>query len=229
MRSSSENRQSEKLAFDFYQGYLAVIYGLVATKGLEYLATFPSEHESLSPTVKVLFLGTFLVSFHFWYVCATTDDLSQSFYRLLAGPNDSLFQLLFVFDALVATAFAGWTYAMFKAVADKPELLFQMLLWVAGLSLGYDLYALVLTFLARRTRTDVKDQVTISAYGQKIDSWIKGDCLFVLVASGICFLHHKLGGSLVFAVLFACWAIIILLLDVELIVPVQTSKQRHLL
>jgi len=222
-------RQSERPAFYFYQGYLAVIYGLVATKGLEYMSAFPSIHESLSPSVVFLFLGTFLVSFHFWYVCATVETLSQSFYRMLAGTKESLFQLFLVFDALVATAFAGGTLAMFLAIAHGPRPVFQLLLWMACFSLLYDSYSRFLTYLAPRAHPDMnmQEQGTVQAYREKTGEWLKEDCLFV-VASTVIYFLYPLGSPLVSAVLFVGWAIILLLLDIELIAPFRTFGQRHL-
>jgi hypothetical protein len=137
MRPSFGDQAAKKAAFNFYNGYLAVIYGLLVTDGLHNVVTFGSDpnNHPWNFLDAFLFLGTFLTSLHFWFVCATVDDLSQDFYRILSGGEDPCFDLLLLFDAFVATALAGLVLAMFQAIPKNNPQLFLWLSCAAGLSL----------------------------------------------------------------------------------------------
>jgi hypothetical protein len=218
----------EKSVFDFYQGYLAVMYGVVATKGLENLSKFPSEHDNWTLAAILLFLGSFLTLLHFWYVCSTVDHVSSAFYRIAADRKEPWFQLLLLFDVLISTAFAGCTLAMFqamspdampdpvtKALPDPVVSVFVWLLRAAVLSLLYDLYSGALTYRARLVAS--KDHAVIKSYKRRIAAWIRADLLFVVAAAAMHYFYESLGPRSVLALglLFVGCMIVLLLLDVR--------------
>jgi len=151
--SSFADQSGKRAAFNFYNGYLTVIYGLLVTDGLHYVVTFASDPNNCQQwnfLNAFLFLRTFLTSLHFWFVCATVDDLSQDFYRILSGENNPCFDLLLLFDAFVATAVAGFVLAMFHAIALGQTRFFLWFLCAAGLSLLYDFCSRISVSYARR-------------------------------------------------------------------------------
>lgn len=219
---SPADQPGERAAFDFYHGYLAVIYGLVATDGLEHVTAFPGEAK-WSFLVIVLFFGTFLVSLHFWFVCATVDELSHVFYWALAGRKRAWFELLLLFDALAATAFAGFVIAMFQSISGKHVRFFLLFLVAAGVSLLYDLYSYLLISRARRRQQEVRDQAIIERYGKKVTRWLKQDLIFVLTAAATYLLYSTIGvrSSVASGIIFIGSAILLLLLDVGLFLIVD--------
>jgi len=220
MEPSFADQPGKKSAFAFYNGYLTVIYGLLVTDGLQYVVAFRrtdlNNHE-WTPLNAFLFLGTFLTSLHFWFSCATIDDLSQDFYRILAGKENPYFDLVLLFDALVATAFAGFVLAMFHAIPPEQTRFFLWFFWAAGLSLFYDFYSCILVSYARRVHEEKHGQGTIQRYGEKVTNWIKADFVFVIGSSAIYFLHRLVGDrySIAFGSVFAVFTIVLLLMDVE--------------
>lgn len=227
MESYSAEQLGKKPAFDFYNGYLTVIYGLLVTNGLQYVVTFtsaPNNHK-WDPFDAFLFLGTFLTSLHFWFVCATVDDLSQDFYRILAGEENPCFDLLLLFDALVATVFAGFVLAMFLAIPPEQTRFFLWFLCAAGLSLLYDFCSRISVSYARRGHEEERERDTIQRYGKKVSNWIKEDVIFVIGATAFYFVQPWLTDrtSVAFGSVFAVCTLFLLLMDVEL----WTIRTRH--
>jgi hypothetical protein len=214
MTSLNADESKKKATFDFYNAFLAVVYGLLVSKGLEYVVIFTSDHpthqwESIDA---LLFLGTFLTSLHFWFVCATVDDLSTDFYQIFVGSRTSFLGLLILVDVLVATAFAGLLLAMFDAVPKHP---FFKWFWLSGaLSLVYDLYSRILIWRARRKYG--RNNYTIEKYGGRINSWSKKDLIFV-AASGLMYLNilrNIVQNSITLGLIFALFTLGLLLMDV---------------
>jgi hypothetical protein len=179
----------KKATFDFYNGYLTVVYGLLITNGLGYVVKFtninPSNHWQSFDAL--LFLGTFLTALHFWFVCATVDDLSQDFYCVLTGNSTPLTELLVLIDIAVATIFAGLLLAMFDAIPDQRFFLWFLL--AGALSLLYDLYSGGLISLAGWLRRREPNSKTLAAYRIRVSSWIKADFLFVIASSATYFVR----------------------------------------
>jgi hypothetical protein len=222
MESSSKAEPEKKAVFSFYNGYLTVIYGLLVTDGLQCVVNFtsdPNKPNRWNSLNAFLFLGTFLVSLHFWYVCATVDDLSQDFYRVVAGGKEPRFDLLLLLDALVATAFAGIVLAMFHAVPPKDSRFFLLFLCAAGLSLLYDSVSRLSVLYARRVHHEERERNTIRRYGMKVTIWIDVDILFIIGSAAIYFSYPALHVRYPFALggVFAVFAVLLLLMDVELL------------
>jgi hypothetical protein len=221
MKSPPTDQPEKRAAFNFYNGYLGVVYGLLVTDGLHYVVAFTSDtknHRQWNSLNVFLFLGTFLTSLHFWYVCATVDNLSQDFYQVLAGGNDSFFDLLLLFDAAVATSFAGFALAMFQAIPPENTGLFLWFLCAAGLSLLYDFGCRFLVSYARRAHKEEREPDTIQRYGDKVSNWIKADLVFAIGSAAMYFWYRRFGGRPPFAFgsVFAAFTVFLLLTDVEL-------------
>src|SRR5579862_4233599 len=183
-------RPADKTAagFNFYHGYLAVVYGVVATDGLELLGGSDKANFALPPSV-LLFFGVFVIGLHFWFVCSTVDESTHIFYRALAG--DSRAYLFFFVDAMVATAFAWLVLAMFHGVAHRGTLLLRWFLVAAVVSLAYDVYSRVLVSAGRRSeRADDDRREVVSKYGETVKAWLLQDSLFVAGALLLLVLDH---------------------------------------
>lgn len=214
MASLNADGSAKKAAFDFYNGFLTVVYGLIVSKGLEYVVTFTSDHPAhqFESIDAFLFLGTFLTSLHFWFVCATVDDLATDFYQTLVGQKTSLLGLFILIDIVVATFLAGLLLAMFDAV-PKPRFFFWFL-FAAAVSLSYDFYSRILVLIAGRMRG--RDQLTIDKYRGRINGWIKKDFIF-LSASGLMYFiiaRNVIQNSIGFSSVFALFTVFLLLMDV---------------
>lgn len=201
--------------FDFYNGYLTVVYGLLVSNGLGYVVKFTSTRPSHSweSVDALLFLGTFLTSLHFWFACATVDDVSEDFYRALAGATAPVFELFVLLDIAVATILAGLLLAMFDAIPE--ERFFLWFLLAGGLSLLYDLYSRSLVSLARWLGRGGQERDAIDEYQRRIGNWIKADSVFV-AASGAMYLVHgwnDLYASMALGSVFLVFTICLLLMD----------------
>ncbi len=210
MTSLNSDVSEKKATFDFYNGFLTVVYGLIVSKGLEYVVTFTSDHPThqFESIDAFLFLGTFLTSLHFWFVCATVDDLETDFYQTLIGGKASLLGLFILIDIVVATFLAGLLLAMFDAV-PRPRFFFWFV-FAAAISLSYDFYSWIVIFIAGRMHG--RGQLTIDRYRGRIKGWIKKDFIF-LSASGLMYfsiarnvIQNSIGFSSVFALftIFFC-------------------------
>jgi ABC-type multidrug transport system permease subunit len=221
MKSPPTDQSEKKAAFNFFNAYLAVVYGLLVTDGLHDVVEFSNGPKSLHQWNSVnvlLFLGTFLISLHFWYACATVDDLSQDFYRILAGRNDSFFDLLLFFDAFVATAFAGFVLAMFQAIPPENTNFFLWFFCAAVLSLLYDFGSRFLVSYARGAHKEGREPDTIQRYGQKVTKWIKADFIVAISSAATYFSYRRFGDGYPFAfgLVFAVLALFLLLTDVDI-------------
>jgi hypothetical protein len=205
----------KKATFDFYNGYLTVVYGLLISNGLGYVVKFTSINPSNSwkSFDALLFLGTFLTALHCWFVCATVDDLSQDFYRVLTSRKTPLTELLVLIDIAVATIFAGLLLAMFDAIPD--ERFFLWFLLAGGLSLLYDLYSRGLIALARWLRREEPERKTIGEYGVRVSSWIKTDFVFVTASGAMYFVRgwNALHDSTALGSVLLVFTVCLLLMD----------------
>lgn len=175
----------------FYDAYLAVIYGLVATKGLEIWVDLNSHTAwHLVPPYFPLFLGIFIAGLHFWFTCTAVEGSAWSFYCALVGKKWSA---LFLFaDALVATGFAGISLAMFSAIPEHLKMLFRWFIFAAIASLLYDCYARVLVFLCER-RPRRGEEKTVSEYKTLVHQWFVVDGVFSLGALLVCLVSLRTG------------------------------------
>lgn len=218
MPASSADQSGRKATFDFYNGFLAVVYGLLVSKGLENLLIFTKE-ENRDSIGFPLFLGGFVLALHFWYVCATVDDLAQDFYQVCVKRRTPLFNLLVLIDLFVATGFALCVLAMFNAIPNQdtshpdPQF-FVWFLMAGGLSLLYDVYSRLLVWRARHWgQKDCDD--TINNYLARINGWLKQDILFVSFSGLICYWRNAAVSSLITGLAFALFTVILLfVLDV---------------
>jgi hypothetical protein len=214
MTSLNSDVSEKKATFDFYNGFLTVVYGLIVSKGLEYVVTFTSDHPThqFESIDAFLFLGTFLTSLHFWFVCATVDDLATDFYQTLIGGKASLLGLFILIDIVVATFLAGLLLAMFDAV-PRPRFFFWFV-FAAAISLSYDFYSWILIFIAGHMHG--RGQLTIDRYRGRIKGWIKKDFIF-LSASGLMYFsiaRNVIQNSIGFSSVFALFSVFLLLMDV---------------
>jgi hypothetical protein len=207
--------------FTFYQGYISVVYGLVATEGLGQLGQQSGWYLHI-PSCALLFLGVFVIGLHFWFICSTVDESSHKFYRALAG--DRWAYIFFFVDAIVATSFAWLILAMFHGISSGRELLFDWFLVAASSSLAYDLYSLVLVG-AGRSRTYGKDmQQVVSSYGTTVKNWLIQDSVFFLAAVVLFSLDcHTPWSSRGLDVCFVAASIAVLAMDVKFL-PGSTGK-----
>jgi formate-dependent nitrite reductase membrane component NrfD len=205
-----------------------VIYGLLVTEGLQCVVKSSSDLQDWV-TNALLFLGTFLLSLHFWYVCATVDQLSRDFYRVFSRGHGPYFDLLLLYDASMATCFAGLVLAMFYAIPPRGSRFFLAFLCAAGLSFLYDVGSRVLVFFARRIREEENQRDTIHRYNEKVTNWIKGDVVFSIASLAMYysyrmfFVHassadkYNLPHTFALAGAFAALSVLLLLWDVELL------------
>jgi hypothetical protein len=221
MPSFTADQSGKKATFDFYNGFLAVIYGLLVSKGFETLVTYVKE--SNRKTVGFpLFLGTLLMSLHFWFVCATVDDLSEQFDEVFVGRKTRFFNLLVLVDLSVATFLALCVLAMFNSIPNKDpnqppdQRFFVWFLLSGGLSLVYDAYSRALVWCAEQSRQQDTDDA-IQNYRRKINSWLTQDCVFVFVSALMYYWRNVAVTSFILASLFAVFTFILLfLMDVGL-------------
>jgi hypothetical protein len=206
-------RPADKTAagFTFYHGYLAVVYGVVATDGLELLGGNEKACFGLPPFL-ALFFGVFVIGLHFWFVCSTVDESTHTFYRVLAG--DGRAYLFFFIDAMVATAFAWLVLAMFHGVPSRGQLLLRWFVVAAVLSLAYDVHSQVLVSVGLRRKHIRPDQrETVVQYGRTVKAWFFQDALFMVGALLLIELdRHAVPGV---DILFAAVAVGVLALDVK--------------
>jgi hypothetical protein len=214
MTPLNADESGKKATFDFYNGFLTVVYGLLISKGLEYVVTFTSDHPThqFESVDAFLFLGTFFTSLHFWFVCATVDDLATDFYQIFVGKRTSFLGLFILIDVVVATFLAGLLLAMFDAVPNQR--FFFWFTFAAAVSLAYDFYSRIIIFIARSTRG--REQLTIGKYSRRVNGWIKKDLIF-LSASGLMYLslaRNVIQNSIGFSSIFTLFTVCLLLMDV---------------
>jgi hypothetical protein len=199
--------------FTFYQGYISVVYGLVATEGLGQLGERSGWQFRIPPSL-LLFLGVFVIGLHFWFICSTVDESSHKFYRALAG--DRRAYILFFVDAMVATSFAWLILAMFHGISSRPRLLFDWFLVAASSSLAYDLYSLILVGVGRSKTYRKEMQPLASSYSTTVKNWLIQDSSFFLGALLIFVLdYHQSWSGPGLDVCFVAVSIVVLALDVK--------------
>lgn len=165
--------------FTFYRGYISVVYGLIATDGLEQLGTIDKlEWQFRVPPRLLLFLGVFVIGLHFWFICSVVDDSSHDFYRALAG--DKWAHLFFFTDAIFATGLAWLVLAMFHGISSPQHLLFSWLLVASAVSVAYDLYSGMLVGVGRKMARGEDQRAFISRYGATVKYWLVQDSSFFL-------------------------------------------------
>lgn len=190
----SGSDETVKNAFEFYNTYLSVIYGLLATQGLTSVVNFTSKDDEQSWSVVsiLLFAGTFITAMRLWLSLANIDDVTRRSYSVAGSLKHSWFNLLLLVDTVFATTFAGLLLAMFSAIPSVIPL-FHLFLWLSGLTLLYDLVS-GLCFYGFTKRVDGKteDHEVIRSYKAKIGKWIKQDLSFGAAATALCILATAL-------------------------------------
>lgn len=197
---SSASDDTAKNGFDFYNTYLSVIYGLLATQGLSSVVNFTSntDEEAWNVVSILLFAGTFITAMRLWLSLANIDNLSRRSYGVVAGLHHSWFNVLLLVDTAFGTTFAGLLLAMFAAIPSETSL-FHLLVWLAGLTLLYDL---VLRVLFYRFTKGVGGE--ICRYKAKISKRIKQDLGFLAAVAALYFFDRtlQLGSSVTLASTF---------------------------
>lgn len=176
----SDSDETSKNAFDFYNTYLSVIYGLLATQGLTSVVTFTSKDDENAWNVVsiLLFAGTFITAMRLWLSLANIDDVTRRSYGVVASLHHSWFNLLLLVDTAFATAFAGLLLAMFSAIPSETSW-FRLFLWLSGLTLLYDLVSgLIFYRFAKQVDGEADDHEVIRRYKGKMRKWIKQDLAF---------------------------------------------------
>jgi hypothetical protein len=170
--------ETAKNAFDFYNTYLSVIYGLLATQGLTSVVNFTKDDEQTWDVLSMLlFAGTFITVMRLWLSLANLDDLSRRAYSSIANSGYRRFSFLLMIDSAFATTFAGFLLAMFLAIPSEMRF-FALLLWLAGLGLVYEL---ILGFFLRRFIKQADGDH--HEFNAKIIRWIKQGIGFASVAT----------------------------------------------
>jgi len=178
----SASQDTAKNAFDFYNTYLSVIYGLLATQGLTSVATFTKDDEQTWHVLSILlFAGTFITVMRLWLSLANLDDVSRRAYGAIANSKYLRFSFLLMVDSAFATTFAGLLLAMFLAIPSETRF-FALLLWLAGLGL---LYELVLGFFFYRFTKHVDGDTEHDEYKAKTIDWIKQGLGFAVAATAL--------------------------------------------
>lgn len=201
-KTLAASEETSKNAFDFYNTYLSVIYGLLATQGLTSVVNFTSkDDEQAWNTLSILlFGGTFIAVMRLWFSLAKIDDLTRQAYRAVrqpVNPNEravkhSRFNILLLVDVVFATTFAGLLLAMFSAIPSET-FFFLLFVWLAGLILLYDLVSgLLFHWFTREGNRDADDQEIIARHKAKVSKWIKYDLLLVAAAIALYLLSAAL-------------------------------------
>jgi hypothetical protein len=213
-------------SLSFHDGYIAVIYGLVATKGLEHWVELISQGDwnFTKPPYFVLFLGTFAAGLHFWFTCAAVESPAASFYALFVGQKWA--RLFLIGDALMATAFAGIVMAMFAAIPNHEKTLFRWFAFAAIVSLTYDLYsAMLLLWCAKRP--ECSEDSRLVDYRRGVRQWFIQDGVFLGVALLALFVAGRNNeASLAAQILFLAGALSVLCLDVQFSRP-ESRDSKH--
>jgi hypothetical protein len=138
-----------------YRDYITIVFGLVATKGLEQIAD-RAFHSELSWSQAPFFLGAFIVGIHFWYVCVVYAGISGPTYQRLADLPKTEFRkslsriIFFGVPVVFVSAYAGTVVMFFYAIPGRYDLLFRAF-WVLLLaSLINDFWGLATTAYAQK-------------------------------------------------------------------------------
>ena len=170
----SASQETATNAFDFYNAYLSVIYGLVATLGLTGILAFTQGEEETWNVVSIsLFAGTFITVGRLWLSLANIDAVSRSAYSVTARSECRMFTFRLLVDSVFATVFAGLLLAMFPAAPAVPSEAseFRLFLWLAGLNLGYAVLSGSLFYgfskFSKAAHQEAADQETIRRYNRE--------------------------------------------------------------
>jgi hypothetical protein len=217
------DQPGQKATVDFYNGFLAVIYGLLVSKGLENSVVFLKDDNRDSVGFP-LFLGTFLTSLHFWFTCSKVDDPSEEFYLAIIRSKTALFKLLILIDVSVSTLFALLVLGMFNTIPDHQ--LFKWFVVAGGISLASNVsYGLFLWCADKRWHRSDNDTM-MDKYWARVNSRIKTDVLFV---SGAFLIWYWQNGVIAHvSYVFPFFVVFLLLMDVGLFqeLPSYFSSRR---
>jgi hypothetical protein len=189
-------------AFDFYNTYLSVIYGLLATQGLTSVVTFTSKGDEHWDLVSILlFGGTFVTTMHFWFELANIDDSTRKSYGIVSRVKHSRLGFLLMVDTIFATTFAGLLLAMFSAIPAQP-LFFLLFVWLSGVSVLFNSVSGFLFYhftkgIAEDDRHDV-----IRRYRAKVPKRVKQDIAVGIAATALYLLGLRLRNSVTLSVTY---------------------------
>ncbi len=225
MPLSPRRAPNSKPSLSFYDAYLAVIYGLVATKGLERWVELNQRWVEQKPhpdwhslaAFFFVFLAIFVVGLHFWLTCASVESRSASFYSSFVGEKWA--ELFLLVDALVATGFAGIILAIFSAIAEHLKALLVWFIVAAVVSLAYDGYSRVLIVFCERRRRSSKDE-TVTEYKAAVHRWFIQDGIFFAGTVLVFLLATRTSGSYYISpIALLVVSTIVLVLDVKFLAP----------
>jgi hypothetical protein len=172
------------------QEYLTVIYGLVTTEGLREFV-LSGHHAELAFSIRLLlFGGTFLQALHFWMSAVTADKSATDLYALLAQTMPRRRLMFLLTDMLFATAIAGCILTMFLNLDHNDRTFFHFFLILAIVSLGYDLFAFLVsavTEIVRRHVAKPEEKEKRSKYLRLVAMWLLQDS-YCVVGSGFVYL-----------------------------------------
>jgi hypothetical protein len=188
------NQHKESLMMDrdsLYRDYMTIVFGLVATKGLEQLAESAFYHH-LSWSQAPFFLGAFVVGIHYWWVCVNYATISAATYNELSDRPSARFGknisriIFFGVPVLFVSAYAGSVVMFFYAIPERYDLLFRAF-WVLLLTSWInDVWDLAATLSARQVacKKDAYDEpLKLTA------KWFGCDVLYFLIFSR--FVNHR--------------------------------------
>jgi len=168
-----------------YRDYITVVFGLVATKGLEQLSDSALKNE-LSRIQAPFFLGAFIVGIHYWYVCASFAGVSSTTYGVLSekiSTKQFLKNLsniiLFGLPVLFVSAYAGAVVMFFYAIpAHNYGLLFQAFAVLLAVSWINDAWDIAIAIYAKKKTNIADEKAAIDNQRNLSLLWLVLDFLF---------------------------------------------------
>jgi hypothetical protein len=168
-----------------YRDYMTIVFGLVASKGLEQLAE-RALHRELSWSQAPFFLGAFIVGIHYWYACVFYAGISRPTYDKISenGSSEAWKNIkritLFGVPVLFVSAYAGSVVMFFYSIPGRYDLLFRAF-WVLLLTSSInDIWNCAVTAYARKG-ADTNLQDSCKSQLNPNAKWIGCDLVYFLV------------------------------------------------
>ena len=145
-----------------YRDYITIVFGLIATKGLEQISDKALHHElwwSQAP----FFLGAFIVGIHYWYVCVNFAGISSTTHAVLSKGSAKKFWnnvsniIFFGMPVLFVSAYAGAVVTFFYAIPGRYDLLFRAFGVLLLVSWVNDLWDIAVAAYAK-SKTNVENE-----------------------------------------------------------------------
>ncbi|HTW23908.1 MAG TPA: hypothetical protein VMD78_09925 [Candidatus Baltobacteraceae bacterium] len=171
-----------------YRDYITVVFGLVATKGLEQLSESVIKKESPLWIQAPFFLGAFIVGIHYWYVCANFAGVSSTTYGVLSEKISSrqFFKnlsniILFGLPVLFVSGYAGAVVMFFYAIPAHYGLLFRAFQVLLGISWINDAWDIAIAIYAKK-KTNNTDEINAIENQRKLSQlWLILDLGFFVI------------------------------------------------